>query len=122
MRTMLLMRQAAIAASALETVKIPGRFWLGRVVARRSLRGAGWERGAGYPQLLHPRLKRVRVELELRRRIALALDAPVPGFEGAEDVLQLHVHQRPRAAPGGGRRHRGFEALPKLLEKEHGCW
>ena len=32
MPTMLLMRQAAIAAWPLETVEIPGRFWLGRVV------------------------------------------------------------------------------------------
>jgi hypothetical protein len=32
MRTMPLMRQAAIPASPLETVEIPGRFWLGSVV------------------------------------------------------------------------------------------
>jgi len=43
------------------------------------------------------------VELELRRRVALALDAPVTGFEGAEDMLPLDPVEAIRAGTSKSR-------------------
>jgi uncharacterized protein (TIGR00369 family) len=77
--------------------------------------------GAPDRQLLHPRVERVRVELELCCRVARAPDAPVAGFERAEDMLPLHVLECPRATSDGGRRPCGLGALPDLAEQEHGA-